>query len=146
MERNGAEGLDRGPTVAIINGLQDTIEMLELALQRAGFRTIAAQARDVRNRIVDLVALCRTHNVAAIIYDVAIPYEENWKFLVGLRGSDGDRLPPIVVTTTNQRAMEQVEPRVDLLEIIGKPYDLALVVAAVRRAADSRKADSPPRP
>lgn len=132
----------RGPTIAIINGLQDTIEMLELALQNAGFRTIAAQARDVRHRIVDLVALCRSHGVAAIIYDVAIPYEENWKFLVDLRGSEGDRLPPIVVTTTNQRAMEQVEPRVELLEIIGKPYDLALVVAAVHRAVGSRQSDS----
>ncbi|MEO5894801.1 MAG: hypothetical protein ABIS06_03785 [Vicinamibacterales bacterium] len=135
-------GAVRGPTIAVINGLQDTIEMLEFALQGAGFSTVAAQARDVRNRIVDLAAFCKTHHVAAIIYDIAIPYEENWKFLVELRGTEGDRLPPIVVTTTNQRAMEQVEPRAELLEIIGKPYDLALVVAAVGRAVRSRKSDS----
>jgi DNA-binding NtrC family response regulator len=126
---------DRGQTIAIINGLQDTIEMLEVALQHAGFRTIAAQARDVRNGIVDLPALCKTHRVAAMIYDIAIPYDENWKFLVELRGRDGNRLPPIVVTTTNQRVMAQLEPRAEFLEIIGKPYDLALVVAAVVRAA-----------
>ncbi|CAN5813940.1 hypothetical protein BH18ACI5_BH18ACI5_26320 [soil metagenome] len=79
---------DRGQTIAIINGLQDTIERLEFALQASGFRTVAAQARDVRNRIVDLAAFCKTHHVAAIIYDIAIPYEENWKFLVELRGTE----------------------------------------------------------
>ena len=128
---------ERGATIAIINGLQDTIEMLEFALQEAGFRTVAAQARDVRHGIVDLPALCKAHHVAALVYDIAIPYEENWKFLIALRGREGDSLPPIVVTTTNQRVMEQIEPRTEFLEIIGKPYDLALVVAAVSRAAGS---------
>ncbi|CAN5813985.1 hypothetical protein BH18ACI5_BH18ACI5_26330 [soil metagenome] len=38
--------------------------------------------------------------------------------------------------------MEQIEPRAELLEIIGKPYDLALVVGAVDRAVSSRQPDS----
>jgi hypothetical protein len=39
-----------------------------------------------------------------------------------------------VLTTTNKPALEKLVGETDALEIIGKPYDLRQVVAAVRTA------------
>jgi hypothetical protein len=41
-----------------------------------------------------------------------------------------------VITTTNKPALESLVGENDALEIIGKPYDLARVIDAVRAALD----------
>lgn len=125
---------DSRPKVAVVNGLQDTMDLLEMVLGEAGYDTIAVQARDVRKGIVDLPALARTHGLRAIVYDIAIPYAENWDFLTSLRTAAGADLPPIVVTTTNHRALEAFAGETRAIEIMGKPYDLQALVDAVHRA------------
>ena len=124
------------PTVAVINGLEDTIEMLRLVLETAGFRVVDAQARDVRLGVVDLAAFVEQHGVHVILFDVAIPYEENWRAVQACRASPALASTPFVVTTTNQRALESLVGPSDTVEIVGKPYDLRMVVEAVRRAAE----------
>ena len=123
------------PTVAVINGLHDTIDLLRFVLEDAGFRVVDAQARDVRRGDVDLGEFVQRHGVSVVLYDVAIPYEENWHAVEGWRAAPALARTPFVVTTTNQRALESIVGQTDTVEIIGKPYDLQLVVHAVRRAA-----------
>jgi len=123
--------------VAVINGLADTIVMLRSALEEAGFATVEAQARDVRNGLVDLSAFVQRHTVDVVLYDIAIPYEDNWRFLNGLQASDELRHTPFVVTTLNQGALQRLVGPTDTIEIIGNPFDLKRVVEAVRRAAES---------
>ena len=127
-------GVGQTPTVAVINGLQDTIEMLRLTLEGRGFRVVEAQARDVRTGNVNLATFVREERVDIVLYDVAIPYEANWDYLRRIRQSDALRNVPFVVTTTNQRALEAFVGSAEVIEIIGKPYDLARVAEAVERA------------
>jgi CheY-like chemotaxis protein len=123
------------PTVAVINGLQDTIEMLRVVLEDAGFRVVEAQARAVRRGEVDLAAFVEQHQVDVVLFDIAIPYDENWRAVQACRAEPALAATPFVVTTTNQRALESMVGPSDTVEIVGKPYDLSLVVDAVRRAA-----------
>ena len=122
----------------MINGLQDTIDMLRLVLEDAGFRAVDAQARDVRRGEMDLGEFVQRHGVSVVLYDIAIPYEENWRTVERWRASPALADVPFVVTTTNQRALENLVGPTGACEIIGKPYDLRVVVAAVQRAAGRR--------
>ena len=91
------------PTVAVINGLQDTIDMLRFVLEDAGFRVVDTQARDVRRGEVDLAEFVQRHDAAVVLYDIAIPYDENWRALQERRAAPALATTPFVVTTTNQR-------------------------------------------
>ena len=70
------------------------------------------------------------------VLDIAIPYEENWRFLQLLMSSESMNGRKVVITTTNKRALEQlIGQKTEAHELVGKPYDLQAIVDAVQRAA-----------
>jgi CheY-like chemotaxis protein len=124
------------PTVLVVNSSEDTIEMLRLRLERDGYRTTAAHVPDIKRGRVDLPDLIQTHGPCAIIYDLAPPYAENWTFLKLLQSSDALKGIPMVLTTTNKAEVEALSGE-EVIELIGKPYDLDEVARAVAVACDS---------
>jgi CheY-like chemotaxis protein len=125
------------PAVAVINSNEDTVEMLRACLQQNGFTAVATgHVPGIRNGRTDFLKFIEEHNPAVIVYDVSIPYEENWRFLHLLMSSEAMKGRKVVVTTTNKRVLEQlVGEKTDAHEIVGKPYDLQAIVDTVRRAA-----------
>jgi len=112
-------------TVIVINANIDTCAMLEEYFGVHGWRTASFAAKDVRDGTVavnELMAL----RPDVIVFDVAIPYESNWQTAQRLR-NDVKIDCPIVVTTTNEAAVRRIVGAVGLVEIVGKPYDLALL-------------------
>src|SRR5688572_10085374 len=73
--------------VAIINTTPDTVNLLRGAFERAGFVVVSGYTHDVREGKLDLELFLRTHQPAVIVYDVAPPYERNWRFLQHLRAT-----------------------------------------------------------
>jgi DNA-binding response OmpR family regulator len=122
------------PLVAVINASEDIVMLLRLELESQGFATAQAHIRHIKDGKFDFLAFLAEFDPAAIVYDIAPPYEENWTFLRLMRDTQAMRGRPVVVTTTNKAALDRLVGPTDACEILGKPFDLEAVAGAVRRA------------
>jgi DNA-binding response OmpR family regulator len=126
------------PAVAVINTSEDTIDMLRYLFESHGFVVVSAFTHKIRDGHTDLETLMRQHRPAAIVYDIGLPYEENWRLFENIRSSPACDGVPFVVTTTNEAQVRKVAGDEPVLEIVGKPYDLDLLVKKVKSVAVSQ--------
>ena len=123
--------------VAVVNSNEDTVEMLRVCLTEAGFTSVVeGHVRDFKTGAADFTEYLRRYDPALLVYDVSIPYEQNWNFLRLVLDSASMRGRKIIVTTTNKKRLEELVGPTDALEIVGKPYDLEQIVTAVKSALD----------
>lgn len=119
--------------VAVFNTSPDTVDLLRIVLEQAGFVVVSAFTYDIRDGEVDLEAFCRQHSPRIAVYDISLPYDANWRLFRQLRNSPALRGVQFVVTTTHAahvQALAGVD--VEVFEIVGKPYDLGLIVKKVQ--------------
>jgi DNA-binding response OmpR family regulator len=110
--------------ILIINSSEDTCEMLEEYFRRHGWHTATCMLKPLREGTLSGAALMEIYQPDAILLDVAIPYERNWRTVQQLR-EDPNVTCPIVVTTSNAAVMRRLVPTdAHIQEIVGKPYDL----------------------
>jgi DNA-binding NtrC family response regulator len=125
--------------VAIIDTSPDVLEMLSHALERAGFVAVTGFTFDIRDGNLDFDAFVKQHRPRVVVYDVAPPYERNFKLFQHVRSlgcAEGCRF---VLTSTNAAHVQQLAGQDErVFEIIDKPKDLNLIVEAVRQAARAR--------
>ena len=124
----------RRATILVLNSHVETLEMLAVAIRTAGFNVATGVISDYRTGREDLFALLAQVQPDVIVYDLAIPYEENWAFLRRVQSNPAFPACGVVLTSTNERAVRTLLG-VSAIELFGKPYDLAQLVEAVSRAA-----------
>ena len=123
-------------TVAVLNSSLDTIDMLKARLHYSGFPSVVgAHVYGFRTGAADIRKFLEQHDPRVLIYDIAIPYEENWRFLQELLTTDVMAGRRVVLTTTNRKVLESMVGPTNAFEVHGKPYDIDLIVSAVERAA-----------
>jgi CheY-like chemotaxis protein len=121
-----------GVVVAIINTNDDLVNVLREALIEHGFNVVTGHIRDIKAGRLDFAEFLRAHNPTAIIYDIAVPYEDNWTFFQTLKQLPDAKHRDFVVTTVNRRVMQQRVGQADVIEIQGgRADDLDPVVDAV---------------
>ena len=127
----------RPPVVAILNSNADTVEMLRLMVESEGMVAVSAHVSDIRRGAFDFSGFLAEHDPKVIIYDVPPPYDRSWLFFEHLRGLPVTAGRKFVITSTNPARLQQIaKPDQPVLEIIGKPYDLQMIIDAVKKALD----------
>jgi CheY-like chemotaxis protein len=125
--------------VAVLNANDDVVELLRLVIQQAGHLVVTAHVPDIKRGHLDLAEFVRRHDPAVIVYDVPVPYEQNWNFLKLVRDTPAMRGREFVLTTTHKANLERLVGPTEALEILGKPFDLNQVVEAVNRAVNRQQ-------
>jgi CheY-like chemotaxis protein len=83
-------------------------------------------------------AFVARHQPDVIVFDISFPYDHNWRRCREFRGAHDIQKIPVVLTTTNARALSEIVGPTAAIEIVGKPYDLELLAGAVARALPAR--------
>ena len=118
----------------MLNSNDDTVEMLRMLLESQGMLAVSAHVDDIRRGVFDFGGFLSEHNPQVIIFDVVPPYDRCWLMLEHLRGVPAASGKRWVITSTNpERVKEIAHAEEPVYEIIGKPYDLQLIVDAVKR-------------
>jgi len=120
-------------TIAVLNSNEDVVEMLRTVLEQAGFNTVSTHVPDIKRGEQDFVAFLERHDPAAVIYDIAPPYRENWNFLKLILDTHSAKRRCFVLTTANERLLRDVVGhQITVLEISEKPYSLDSILRAVQ--------------
>jgi len=124
---------------AVINTSADIVELVRRALEPAGIVAITLLTYQIRDGEVDLEAFLKQHNPRVIVYDIAPPYDANWQLFRHIRSLSVRRDRKVIITSVNRRQVENLAGTDETIyEIVGKAYDLDLLVQAVKEAARSR--------
>jgi CheY-like chemotaxis protein len=120
--------------VAVINTSEETAEVLREVLEEEGFTPVVAYIVDFKRGRANLAEFFATYRPAAVLYDIALPYIENWNFFQ--EHVLGGRFLPtecFVITTANKSILDVLVGPTPTIELIGRPFDLESIVQAVRR-------------
>jgi CheY-like chemotaxis protein len=123
--------------VAIIDSAEEVAETLQGVFTDEGWTTAIAYVVDFKRGRQDFTDFLAARDPEVIVFDIALPYAENWAYFQTLRQHPAAQGRRFVLTTTNERAVERLVGTVPIHEILGRPFDLDALVQAVRRALDA---------
>ena len=120
------------PTVLIVDDYADALELLDVTLSLAGYRTLKA------SNGADAVDLARTHHPAAIIMDLFLPQLDGSAAARAVRGTPGLEEIPIIGYTARCGRLEDDGAMFDRVLLKPCPPDvlLATVSELLRIASD----------
>jgi hypothetical protein len=125
--------------VAIVNTNPDIVRLLQVNLQRAGFVVLVIHIEDIKLGMTDIESMLSQHDPRVVVYDVAPPFDENWRFLDHLRTSTAFKGRHFVLTTVNvRRVYEIIGNDETVYEVVGEPEEIESVLRAVKEATRAR--------
>ena len=124
------------PGVALINASDDTVEMVQRMLSASGIDCLTGcHFADLKKGNVDFGQFLAKYDPQVVIFDISPPYAENWKFFKTLRDAKTMEGRGLVLTTTNKDRLDEIVGEDSTaIEIVGKPYDLQQITAAITAA------------
>ena len=112
---------------------------MRITLEKAGFVVFEFHIEDIKLGAADVDSLLKQHDPKVVVYDLAPPYDMNWRFLDHLRTATGFKGRQFVLTSVNVRHAEEViKGDESVYEVLGEEEDMAQLVRAVKEASRSR--------
>ena len=124
--------------VLVFDNSSDILELLSTDLQCRGCIVTTGSVSAIRHGEIDGPHLIEAAAPDVIVFDVALPYEANWQIAMNLQADPRVRVP-FVLTTTNAMAVRRLIGR-DLIELVGKPYDLDTLYDVILRSVSPETA------
>ncbi len=125
--------------VAILDTNPEIVRMLRVSLEKAGFVALSMHIEDIKTGAANVKSVLDEHDPSVIVYDIAPPYEQGWRFLEHLRESTDFRKRRFVLTSVNVQAAQEIVGREETVyEIVGKDTDILDIVRAVKEASRAR--------
>ena len=122
------------PLVAVFNSSDDIVELMRIFLEQNGYLVVTGHIDELRQGKRDLRAFVEQYQPAAVLYDLIPPYDRHYAFVNYLRSVSPLKGIPFVLTSTNAaKARELAVENEDVLEILGRPFDLHEILKAVQR-------------
>ena len=113
-----------GVTVLLLNSQPDTITLLSDWFGALGAAVHHLKTLELCRRMDESRTLVNTIRPDVVLFDLSIPYAQNWECFQHVRDGGLFGSTPVVLTTTNRRALDQVVGPTEAFEIIGTPHDL----------------------
>ena len=125
--------------VAVVNTNPDILRLLRVNLESAGFIVIVLHIEDIKTAVGDVEATVERHNPRVIVYDIAPPYDVNWRFFDHLRCTNAFHGRHFVLTTVNVSQVQRIVGKESAVyEVVGEASDMQQVVRAVKEATRAR--------
>jgi CheY-like chemotaxis protein len=118
--------------VLVLDNSSDILELISTDLQCRGCIVTTGSVSAIRHGEIDGPQLIEAATPDVIVFDVALPYEANWQIAMDLQADPRVRVP-FILTTTNATAVRRLIGR-DLIELVGKPYDLDTLYDVILRS------------
>lgn len=125
-------------TVAVMNSSREITDVLSEVFKRAGFNTTDIFTYKFKNGDVDFEEFVENNKPNVIVYDIAIPYKDNYELFQSLLAKDVAKDIPFILTTTNKKALEEIVGETMAIEIVGKPFDMNHLVDIVKNASSKK--------
>jgi DNA-binding response OmpR family regulator len=124
-------------SVAVMNSSKEITDILQEVLKSEGFLVNSTFTYVFKGKERNFDNFVKRYKPTVIVYDIAIPYDENYELFKALSRRASAEKISFVLTTTNKDALDKIVGRTKAHEILGKPYDLTKIVSAVSSLADS---------
>ena len=126
-------------TVAIVNTTPDAVDMLRHTFESAGFVVVSCFTHDIRDGQIDFASFITQHRPRVIVYDLAPPYEKNFRLFQHVRAMDVVQGVHFVITSVNPPNVRDLFGRDErIYEIVDREEDLMTLVQAVKQASRAR--------
>ena len=126
------------PVVAVFNSSDDTVELIRAWFEQVGIVVVSAHLDEIKRGSFDLPSFVEQHKPAAALFDIAPPYDRSWLFVQHLMQNSPLSTVPAIFTTTNERHVREAAGPTDVIELVGKPYDLDQLLARVQAVTGIR--------
>ena len=139
----------KGQVLLLLNSHAETIDLLTDWFGALGAGVHHARTADLCGNPDHARTVVETIKPTVVLFDLAVPYARNWHCFQHVASSGVFGATPIILTTANKQALDQLVGPTEAFEIVGTPHDLwklqDLVEWRLARHAHAMRSSAPHR-